>query len=299
MTESYKLYQADGTELEFNTGKFYLRGLPSLGNPEIEYSTQTGYFQDGQTITNFFLQPRTITFPFIASDYGVTTREDAWDLRAEILAFLSPLKGPFRFEITLDNHEAYELNQVYPTNGLTMTGSTFNEGRNDGRIDEALRITAFDPVWRKTPINTTGTLTAEAITELSFSIEFPITFGTDGIVIDETITYAGTWRSYPKITITGPTNTVKLTNKLNGALIQYIQPINVGDTVTIDLTDPISGFSIRDASDVNRIRDLNVDSNLTEFYFDPSGTNGIEAIITGDGPQTTVTVEWYDKYLGI
>ena len=117
MTESYKLIKENGDELEFNNGEFYLRNLSNLGNPNIDYTTQTTFYQDGANVTNFVVSPRQINFPFLAQVENINKRTQFWDLRREILSFLSPASGPMSFQLTLDDHVTYELTNIYPTSG--------------------------------------------------------------------------------------------------------------------------------------------------------------------------------------
>lgn len=298
--ESYKLIKANGDELEFNVGEFFLVDLKNFGNPDIEYTTQKTFYTDGETVTNFVVKPRILNFSFLGTRESMTNRTEFWNLRREILSFLSPVSGAMTFQITLDDHTIYELTNVFPTNGLSMEGNTFNNERNDGRIDEPLRLTAYDPIWRVSPINSTGSLVPTIGNQLIFPMEFPISFGVAGATFDTTITYGGTWRSYPRITIDGPFNTASLVNKATGAEIQLIQPCFSGDQRIIDLTNPLNGFTVTDITGSNKIGDINLETNFTQFYFIPDATNGIEAVMNGGNLVTTrLTVEWYTKFLGI
>lgn len=298
--ESYKLIKSNGDELEFNIGDYSLLSLGGLGNPDISYTTQKSFFMDGEVVTNFVVAPRQLTFPFLGNKQEMNSRMDFWNLRREILRFLSPVSGAMRFQITLDDHTVYELTNVYPTNGLVLDGNTFSPDRNDGRIDEGLALTAYDPIWRQTPINSTGVLAPTVAEELVFPITFPISFGVAGANFDETIDYEGTWRSYPKITIQGPYTTATLTNQLTGAAISLIRPISSIEQRIIDLTDPIAGFTIVDSDGNNKIGELNLNTNFTQFYFLPDATNTITAMMNGGNSSITrLTIEWYTKYLGI
>lgn len=299
MTESYKLIKNNGSEIFFQNGEWFFKSLPNFGNPDIQYSTQKAYYMDGEVITNFSLSPRQISLPLVTNSELIKTRLDYWNLRKELLSFLSPVEGAMRFQIVLDDHITYELTNVYPTNGLSMEGNTFSENRNDGRVEEVLRLTAYDPVWRVADINTTGELTPVESEDLVFPFEFPFVFGSGGGQVNQTISYVGTWRSYPRITITGPYNTCSLTNKQNDANITLIQAISSGEKRIIDLTDPIEGFTVKDLLGQNKMGDVNLSPNFTQFYFVPNATNGIDAILNGSSGSSKVEIEYYTKYLGI
>jgi len=298
--ESYKLIKTNGDELEFNIGEFFLLSLAGLGNPNINYTTQKSFFMDGEVVTNFVVEPRQLTFPFLGNNEAVEDRIDFWNLRKRILRFLSPVNGAMVFQITLDDHTVYELSNVYPTNGLTLDGNTFSQDRNDGRIEEGLKLTAYDPIWRQMPINSSGVLVPVVGEDLIFPIEFPISFGVSGANFTEAIDYEGTWRSYPKITIQGPYTTATLTNSATGASFTLINAITSAEQRIIDLTDPIAGFTVVDGLGNNKISELNLTSNLTQFYLMPDTTNTITGVMNGgSGSLTRLTIEWYTKWLGI
>lgn len=300
MTESYKLIKNDGTELEFGFGDYDLKGLGALGNPPIKYDTQKAYYMDGQEITNFSIDVRQLNLPLITKNDNFNKRTDFWDLRREILSFLSPLSGAMTFEITTDDHITYELTNIYPTDGLSLDGNTYNDSRNDGRIDEVLRLTAFDPIWRIKQINSSGSLIPVIANELSFPMNFPLEFGSNGANFNQTISYSGTWRSYPRITINGPYSVATFNNTATGATFQLVRAISTGETRVIDLTDPIAGFTIVDGFGINKISEVNLGANFTQFYFNPDTTNGIDATLAGGNlSDTRITIEWYTKYLGI
>lgn len=300
MTESYKLIRQDGQELEFSQDNRAFVSLVGLGNIDIEYTTQTAYYMDGAKVTNFNIPPRQLNFGLFAEDSDLRTRSDYWDLRRSLLSFLSPANGPMTFQLTTSDHAVYELTNVYPTPGLAMSGNTDNRSRNDWRVEEEMTLTAFDPVWRVNPIISSGTLNSSVDSSLIFPLTFPITFGVSGVKVDYSVTYNGTWRSYPKIIIAGPYTTITITNKLNRATMQLLTPITSSESRIIDLTNPLSGFTITDGSGNNVIDELSSDSNLTQFYFEPSGDNGIEvSFLNGTSGVSTVELEYYTKYLGI
>jgi len=299
--ESYKLIKANGDELEFDIGKYFLKSTGAFGNPPIQYSTQKTFFQDGEIINNFTAAPRQFNLMLYAKPFNYEVdRTSYWDLRLGILRFLSPQNGAMTFQFTRDDHTIFELTNVYPTDGLTLGGETYNEERNDGTIDEQIALTAFDPIWRKSPIVNTGTLTPTADENLVFPITFPISFGSSGVFINNEINYEGTWKSYPKITINGPYTTCTITNVATGAVIRLIEPILSTNTRIIDLTDPVNGFTIVDEYGNNKFNEVNVGSNFTNFYLAPDEDNEIQfSFLGGNDTHTDASIQYYERYLGI
>jgi len=299
--ESYKLIKSNGDELNFDNGRYYLRSTGAFGNPPIKYSTQETYYADGEYVTNFNATPRALTLSLFAKlGEHENKRTDYWDLRLEILRFLNPSAGSLTFQFTNDNHEIYELTNVYPTNGLSLGSNTYNEGRNDGTIVEDIQLTAYDPIWRKSPIVTTGSIVPDVDTSLIFPITFPITFGTSGVAITQNLTYNGTWRSYPKITLKGPYTTCLIENAATGSSIFLIEPILSSEYRIIDLTNPVSGFTVEDLNGNNKFSEVNIGSNFTNFYLEPEVDNNITiTFLSGNDTDTRATIQYYERYLGI
>ncbi len=266
-----------------------------LGMPPNKHYVIRGAQQHGATRQGFKLDPRIINLLFYKKD---TSRENFFTNRQTYLATFRPWTSTGILRKELPCGTKYELDCHY------------NRGLSLGRRDQvsaysqkfAVQLIAFDPVWRKMPINTQS-FALSALTELEFSITFPITFGSG--VIDESVTVqnGGTWESYPQIVITGPLTNPIITNSSTGEKIQMTYAIGASEVVTIDTAPGVK--TITNGSGTNLISKMSSDSDLGTFHLaaDPevaSGNNSIRVQgSAADSATTDITMKWYDKYIGI
>lgn len=141
----------------------------------------------------------------------------------------------------------------------------------------------------------------ESMEELVFPITFPIYFMGNANQYTLSISYVGTWYSYPVIVVAGATNGFTITHDQLGKSIQYLNAVANGETITITLGDMPTVVS---SVDGDVISSLSPDSDLQAFRIepDPIVTNGlntftIQAANTDGG--TSFTVRYYTRYIGI
>jgi len=149
---------------------------------------------------------------------------------------------------------------------------------------------------------TTTALSSSTQLQLVFPITFPITFGTsDTFLTTGTITYQGTWRSYPIITLNGPYDRAVITNVEAGVALFMSVAIAAGEQRIIDLTP--GSQSIVDANGVNKFSDLGAGSNLIDFaiYPDPEVSGGVQTITVQLVGQVggSASISYYERYFGL
>ncbi len=123
-----------------------------------------------------------------------------------------------------------------------------------------------------------------------------------GFGASKTITYTGSFLSYPIVTITGPITDPVLTNVSTGEDLDFTGvTIAGGDTYTIDCR---FGYkTVKNAAGVNKIADLTAGSDLATFHLgaDPEVSGGANAFTlrgTGTDANTTVTVTYNERFVG-
>ncbi len=123
-----------------------------------------------------------------------------------------------------------------------------------------------------------------------------------GIVASKTITYLGSFLTYPIITITGPITDPVLTNVSTGEDLDFTGiTIAGGDTYTIDCR---FGYkTVKNAAGTNKIADLTAASDLATFHLgaDPEVSGGANAFTltgTSTDANTTVTVTYNERFVG-
>lgn len=300
--DSYKFETDDGKLLEFPSDDQFLIEYGNFGAPPVEFVTRRGYKQHGVTEVDYFLQPRSLEF-HIHHNAVSGNRNDYWDLRNELVDFFRHSRGgPILFTVIMPDGRNRSI-YVRANPGIVFPPNQQDE--NNWSVDEPLEFTAFDPIWFDSR-EVTAVVNASASSDLVFPITFPIRFGVSnsGVSSSFTITYDGTWISYPTITLTGPYTRVTISNQTTGARIGLSVGIGAGETRVIDLTS--GDQSIVDGSGNNKFSDLDPSSNLIDFGIlpDPQAEDGINLITIEmvDGVQasgSSASMTYKVRYFGI
>ncbi|MBA3867790.1 MAG: phage tail family protein [Anaerolineae bacterium] len=288
---------ADGNELFFGDPDFRLLTYSGLGAADTQFITRRGYKQNGSTEIDYLLQPRTITVELWRSP--ACDRQTYWNNRAELHNFLRPNRnGPITFTLRTPNGDLRSI-VVRADPGLALPSQS---GNNNWNIQESLDFIAFDPLFFNSA-QTAITLSSAVQTQLVFPITFPISFGTSDVSLTTgTITYTGTWKSYPIITLAGPYTRAVL-NQQSGVTIYMSVAIAAGETRIIDLTP--GAQSITDGNGVNKFSDLGVGSNLIDFAIlpDPEIAHGIQAItiqlVGGTNGVSGASLNYYERFFAL
>jgi hypothetical protein len=118
------------------------------GTPPIEYITQRGAFQHGETVKDFFLTPRTIQ---LLIDQSFCNREAQWDGRATLLDAIRPNRQtaptgatPGTLRRILPDGSKRDL-KVFIAEGPVFDPSP-DDGWQEHSFKEVLRFIAHDPV---------------------------------------------------------------------------------------------------------------------------------------------------------
>lgn len=297
----------DGVEYPLNTphtpGRFVLNQT-GWGTPPIDYITQRSPFQDGVTVRDFFLGPRVIQL-LIRQNF--CDRDGWWDGRGALLDSIRPNR-----QLTDTGVVRGTLRRCLPDGSLRdlrvfiTEGPRFEPRRqavwDEHSFQEVLRFIAHDPVvFDPNRIDANFPLTGVP-SELVFPIDFPIEFGSGDISDTLTITYVGTWKSFPVIVITGPIDTPRIDNLTTGEKLELSADVSPGQIVTIDLSPEVK--TVTDNLGANLIGSLTTDSDLQTFHIapNPEAPLGVNQLtLTGSNPtgSTAVQVRYFTRYFGI
>lgn len=301
-----------GVKYSFNVpaaiGKWVL-SESGYGTPPIEYVTQRGAQQHGDTVVGIWLRPRVVQLLIRANwcsreAYWLGRGGKAAPLRQGLLNSIRPNR-----QFSLGGTQPGILRKTLPDGTQRSLSVFITEGPRFepdqiGRWDqwsyqEVLRFTAYDPVWFD-PTETRLTFT-NTQTELEFPITFPITFGSFDVTTNA-IT-PGTWQTYPAIQIYGPITAPLVENLSTGQRIQLLTTLAAGEYVVIELS--YGNKSVRRfPGNTNAIGTLSTDSDLADFglYPDPivaGGYNSIHVSGSGANVNTHVLMTWHDRYWAI
>lgn len=292
-----KIETFDGNELFLTDPDVKFLAYGNLGAPPTEYLTQRGYKQDGATEIDFLLQPRVITARLWHSP--TCDRQTFWDTRLALHDFLRPNRnGPMTFTIRTPDGSLRSI-IVRADPGLVFPPE---EGDNSWNVDENLDFIAFNPLFFDADA-TVLVMESATQTQLVFPITFPISFGTsDEQFTTGEITYTGTWKEYPTITLTGPYDAATITNVTTGVSMFMSVAIAAGEQRIITLTP--GEQSIVDENGDNKFSDLGPGSNLVEFNLrpDPEVADGIQEIVitlTGGTSDSAAELSYRNRYFAL
>lgn len=269
------------------------------GMPPIEYLTQRGPYQDGETLINVHLRPRIIE---ILLRFDACNRDDYWRNRLDILTHISPRRQALNTLVTGSLRQVTSTAEFRDIDCLVQEGPSFRP-HDRGVWDEwaftdIVRFIAFNPLYYNPAQQSLayGPLTGQLV----FPITFPISFTSNQV--QSNVTYLGNWPEFPIIEITGPITRPVITNITTGEVIDLNMEILTGETVTIDLTYGQKTVTRNDGT--NLIGFVTSDSDLTSFHLEPhpgatNGVNLIDITSNGGGGGTTIVMRWYNRYLGL
>lgn len=288
----------DGDTLLLIREDVKLLAYGNLGAAATSFITRRGYLQDSETEIAYLLNPRTITVELWHSP--ACDRQDYWDIRKELHDFLRPNRnGPLTFILQTPNGDERAI-IVRADPGMTFPSQQNN---NNWNVQEQFDFIAFDPLFFNFA-QAVISMSSTTQVQLVFPITFPISFGTSDIFLTTaTITYLGTWKSFPIITLDGPYTRAVITNAQSGAVIFMSVAIAIGEQRIIDLTP--GSQSITDGNGVNKFSDLGVGSNLVDFAIlpDPEAPDGLQTItvqlVGGTGGVSAATLAYYERFFAL
>jgi hypothetical protein len=303
MAEFDRYIAPDGQVYDFDDQvDQWLLTINNQGMPPIEHITTRGVFQHGETWRDYRLRPRTIRLTHLR-ETGTQDRADFWAARANILDSIRPNRGTTLGALRkqLDDGTQRDIDVII-SGGMTLPQEEI-VGRGCWIVKDFIEFIAHNPVFYDPTEVTSTTTLLSAGDELQFPITFPIEFGGSVINTTVTITYAGTWSSFPTIEIDGPLDDAIITNNSIGEKIELQYNIPLGETVTITLT-PDSKTVVND-SGTNLIGVVTTNSDLATFRLeaDPIASGGDnQIVITGGGANvsdTAVRIKYFTRYIGI
>ena len=283
ITPEYGTYDlTDLVNFDFTDGdNFGMAGLRRL--------TQRGPMQHGVSDVGFRLDPRQLllTVRGLASDEA-----GYYAARALLLKVFKPRAAALGLRISLPPSTVRQIDCHF-SGRLTLPWST-----REGMIQrDVVQLFAPDPTWYDPVTVTTPFQQVGGGTGMPFPLLFPFTLGASTLAQSSVITNAGSWITYPRITITGPITNPVITNSTTGEKLDFTgHSVGNGDYYVIDTR---YGYkTVTDAAGANQIAMLTADSDLATFHFEP-GDNSVSIAGTLITAATSIVVSHYARYVGV
>jgi phage-related protein len=166
-----------------------------------------------------------------------------------------------------------------------------------------VELLAPDPTWYDPTQNVQYFALSGGADTMEVPTEIPMTVGASSINASETFTNNGDVATYPTIRINGPITGPKIVNNTTGDELDFAgTTIGAGEYFDIDCR---YGYkTVEDQDGTNQISTLSDDSDIATFSLeaDPTAENGNNSItVTGTGctEASSLTIRFYERYIGV
>jgi hypothetical protein len=269
-------------------------GDQGFGMAPLHRITQRGPLQQGDSDIDFRLDPRIIQLPLYVD---AMTIGEHYNARAKLMQIFTPTNAVGTLTVTADSF-------VRSIDVEVLGGLDMNVDAKAGYgVRTVVQLRAADPTWYD-PTPQIFTLTPSiAGTAFAIPMAIPLTMGTASINSTTTVSYDGTWLSYPIITAVGPITGLSITNNTTGDVISLgAVAIAAGTTYIFDLR---YGYkTVKTTAGVNKIADVTAASNLATFAIVPAptasgGVNSITVTSSSSSSPAEVSLTYYTRFVGI
>lgn len=270
-----------------------------FGMPPIEYITQRGPFQHGESLRDYFLRPRILQ---LAIRRNMCSRDAYWTKRLELLDILRPNRVNSACAIQGTLRRITSSGQTYDLDVVVTEGPGFaqsNDRWDMWSYQEVIRFIANDPTFYN-PVAKSVSFTLAPNSIIFGNVQPPANtvfgwvFGYANSIVN-VINY-GSWITYPTIIVNGPMNSFSIVNNTTGKHIALAYDIPTGYYVQIGLTYGRKYVQLNTGVDLIG----SVSGDLATFRLEP-GNNEIEVRGVDYDPLLApqVTMSYNERFIGI
>ncbi len=282
MSESEYLIAADGTIFPLSE---YGARVTGLGNVPVEYATVRGYGQDGVSVANYHLQPRTLTLNFEMHGLG---RGELLTLRRRLLEALSPAGGALTYRRVLPDGSRRDIT-CWVDASLSVED---HFGGTSAQVGLALFCpdpTFYDPKEHGADF---VTVVADAfVTPFYAPDEF---WSSGGTTLGLTVENPGNWRAYPVIELHGDYQRAALHNVTTDALLILGVAATAADTVIVDFRPGERMVTRNGEAALDEVES----GDMVNWYLAP-GENVLRVLGGGFTASTRAHLTFHPRYLGV
>jgi len=258
-----------------------------FGGTDNEIQTRRGAYQDGTTLQQVRLSPRTLMIRFLAlaADRGGVEQK-----RRRVAAAFNPRNGLGTLVWTQEDGSQYALRCVALSGSPSFTPGRQAQGRTWQEV--IVDLQAPDPCWFDA---TATTLPLAGLTGgLAFPASFPASFAAMGSTM--VVTNEGDIAAPIRIEIPGPVLNPVVENLTTGEQIALTLDVLEGQTVLIDTTygNLLCRLQASNGTQTNAMQYLSSDSTFWQLV---PGEN----IVTFSAPSGSaeVSIEYASRYTGV
>lgn len=287
-----ELLHPDGSTYSLSDGAPFALIDEEMGMSDVRRLTDRGPLQHGDSDLDFRLEPTMYPLGLLML---ATSISEHYTNRALALRLFRPSKTPLKLRWTLDNGDVRQLDAH--VHGRIVFSGRERRGFTQ-RFVVPLRAadpTFYDPEQRSQSFGITAGGSG-------WTIPWAVPWGIGAATLDHTvtITYPGTWETFPIITVQGPITDCVITNEASGDVLDLTGiTIDPGETYTIDLRQ---GRKVMTDQSGTRVA-LADGSDLATWSLlpDPEALDGLNSInVTGTSvtTETQIYIRYYHRYIG-
>jgi hypothetical protein len=292
-----------GTTYQLNGGGLTYRvATTGIGMPPIRRLRQRGPFQHGVSNRGFRLDERMINLVLFFQGASLADADARRDTLARIFQPMDDTPIALRW--------TREDGAVRQIDGYAEGLVDFPDTPGEDRIGVSQRVVVpflcmgSDPVFYD-PAVQTRFFSQVANGGWAVPLEVPLTaIAAAAINSVQELVYAGSWREYPVITVTGPLDGLTIENLATGEVLDFPELVlTTGQSMTIDLRYERKTVLRHDGT--NLLPQLAEDSDLATWHLAPApeaagGLNNIRVTVGEDASyETSVLVTFYHRYLSL
>lgn len=279
-----------GHSVTFMHEPYILCKLSGMGFPDLDLTTSTGAYQQGESILAIKREPRNVK---LTLHLKANTRSEMYRLRMDLSGVLTPslaFDGVNQGRIIYENDYGRWWTWAIPEKGLDW-------GKRIQNIhpEVTLNFSCESPYWFGEKNSAVFRATQGGF-KLPF--QFPIVLGSS--VFEILAVNSGHAEATPTVIFMGSGDTPLLENLSTGAKLALVKPLPNDEVLTI-CTDPASlSAMIRhaDGTEENAFELLDPETSLAAFTL-RAGENKLKYTSDTDSRQTEIRIEWFDCYEGV
>jgi len=274
----------------------YFASHDGLGPAPLHRLEERGPGQHGVTDLGVQLDPRIFSLVFVVREPNLS---DLYDTRYTLVNLFRPNATPVTWRFTLNNGDVRLIDAFMVSNSMN-----WDAGQLPLLSRFGFQFKASDPTLYALSEDSVVFALGASSDEMEIPLAIPWKIGQSTINQTRTVTYAGTWLTYPIITIVGPITNAVLTNTTTSEVLDFTgTTIAQGDQYVIDCR---YGYkTVTDGSGTNQIAKLSADSDLGTFHLEPpdpgitSKANDFTVTGASANTLTEVYVRYYKRYIGL